>query len=64
MIGAKEGIAHAPLCFIDPGDKALVPNPAYPVYEIGTMFAGGETVYVDLLEKNNFLIDFTSIDTK
>ena len=64
LIGAKEGIAHAPLCIIDPGDKALVPNPAYPVYEIGTMFAGGETVYVDLLEKNNFLIDFTSIDTK
>ena len=55
LIGAKEGIAHAPLCFIDPGDIALVPNPAYPVYEIGTMFAGGETVFVDLLEKNEFL---------
>tara|TARA_B110000438_G_scaffold201102_1_gene192626 strand:+ start:887 stop:2050 length:1164 start_codon:yes stop_codon:yes gene_type:complete len=64
LIGAKEGIAHAPLCFIDPGDKAIVPNPAYPVYEIGTMFAGGETVFIDLLEKNNFLVDFTSIDTK
>ena len=64
LIGAKEGIAHTPLCFIDPVDKALVPNPAYPVYEIWTMFAGGETVYVDLLEENNFLIDFTSIDTK
>ncbi|GIS29762.1 MAG: hypothetical protein Ct9H90mP2_01450 [Dehalococcoidia bacterium] len=24
-----------------------VPNPAYPVYEIGTMFAGGETVFID-----------------
>jgi len=56
LIGAKEGIAHAPLCFIDPGDIALVPNPAYPVYEIGTMFAGGETVFIDLLEKNDFLI--------
>ena len=64
LIGAKEGIAHAPLCFIDPGDKAIVPNPAYPVYEIGTMFAGGETVFIDLLEKNDFLVDFTSIDTK
>ena len=64
LIGAKEGIAHTPLCFLAPGDKALVPNPAYPVYEIGTMFAGGETVFVDLLEENNFLIDFTSIDTK
>ena len=55
LIGAKEGIAHAPLCFIDPGDIALVPNPAYPLYEIGTMFAGGETLFVDLLEKNEFL---------
>ena len=64
LIGAKEGIAHAPLCFIDPGDIALVPNPAYPVYEIGTMFAGGETVFIDLLEKNDFLIDFSSIDTE
>ena len=64
LIGAKEGIAHAPLCFIDPGDVALVPNPAYPVYEIGTMFAGGETVFIDLLEKNDFLIDFSSIDTE
>jgi len=64
LIGAKEGIAHAPLCFIDPGDKAIVPNPAYPVYEVGTMFAGGESVFIDLLEKNNFLVDFTTIDTK
>ena len=64
LIGAKEGIAHAPLCFIDPGDIALVPNPAYPVYEIGTMFAGGETVFVDLLEKNEFLVELTSKDTQ
>ena len=28
------------------------------------MFAGGESVFVDLLEKNDFLIDFSSIDTK
>ena len=66
LIGAKEGIAHAPLCFIDPGDKALVPNPAYPVYEIGTMFAGGETVYVDLLEENNFYLiyEITKIESE
>ena len=28
------------------------------------MFAGGETVFIDLLEKNDFLIDFSSIDTE
>ena len=42
LIGAKEGIGHAALCFIDPGDIALVPDPGYPVYSIGTLFAGGE----------------------
>ena len=40
LIGAKEGIGHAALCFLDPGDIALVPDPAYPVYGVGTMFAG------------------------
>ena len=37
LIGSKEGIGHVALCFIDPGDVALVPDPAYPVYEIGTI---------------------------
>src|SRR5687767_9994186 len=31
LIGSKEGIAHIALCFVDPGDVALVPDPAYPV---------------------------------
>ena len=61
LIGAKEGIGHAALCFIDPGDIALVPDPAYPVYSIGTMFAGGESHYFPLLEKNDYLVDFADI---
>ena len=59
----KEGIAHAALCFIDPGDISLSTNPAYPVYEIGTMFAGGQTHFLNLEEKNQYLVDFTSIPT-
>ncbi len=55
LIGAKEGIAHAALCFIDPGDIALVPDPAYPVYEIGTMFAGGTSHFVPLEAENDWL---------
>ena len=61
LIGAKEGIAHIALCFIDPGDTALVPDPGYPVYSIGTMLAGGEPYYLPLYEKNNFLPDFYNI---
>ncbi len=61
LIGAKEGIAHIALCFIDPGDTALVPDPGYPVYSIGTILAGGRPYYLPLYEKNNFLPDLDSI---
>lgn len=63
LIGAKEGIAHASLCFIDPGDISISPDPAYPVYEIGTMFAGGTTHFVPLNEANDYLMDFADIPT-
>ena len=61
LIGAKEGIGHAALCFIDPGDVALVPDPGYPVYSIGTMFAGGECYWMPLLEENDWLPDLDAI---
>ncbi len=55
LIGSKEGIGHLPLCLIDPGDVALITDPGYPVYEIGTMFAGGETVRLPLREEDGWL---------
>jgi LL-diaminopimelate aminotransferase len=61
LIGAKEGIGHAALCFIDPGDVALVPDPGYPVYSIGTMFAGGTSYFLPLKEENGWLVDMDSI---
>jgi LL-diaminopimelate aminotransferase len=61
LIGAKEGIAHIAFCFIDPGDTALVPDPGYPVYSIGTMLAGGRPYYLALNEKGNYLPDLRSI---
>ncbi|SFN08553.1 LL-diaminopimelate aminotransferase [Thermodesulforhabdus norvegica] len=61
LIGSKEGIAHIPLAFINPGDLALVPTPAYPVYHTGTIFAGGESYFMPLLEENDFLPDLNAI---
>ena len=61
LIGAKDGVGHVALCFIDPGDIALVPDPAYPVYAIGTMFAGGSSYYLPLVEEHGFLPDLESI---
>ncbi len=61
LIGSKEGIAHIPLAFINPGDVVLVPSPAYPVYAIATMFAGGTPFEMPLLKENGFLPDLGSI---
>jgi LL-diaminopimelate aminotransferase len=61
LIGSKEGIAHLPLAYINPGDVALVPSPAYPVYHIATMFAGGESYVMPLLRENTFLPDLSSV---
>ncbi len=61
LIGSKEGVAHIPLAFLNPGDVALVPDPAYPVYKIGTQFAGGEPYIMPLLNENDFLPDLDSI---
>jgi LL-diaminopimelate aminotransferase len=61
LIGSKEGIGHIPLAFVNPGDFVLVPSPGYPVYPVGTLFAGGESYIMPLREENGFLPDFKAI---
>ncbi|MDD5634225.1 MAG: aminotransferase class I/II-fold pyridoxal phosphate-dependent enzyme, partial [Candidatus Omnitrophica bacterium] len=64
LLGSKEGIAHVPFAFINPGDEVLIPDPGYPPYNSGTVFAGGKTRFMPLLAKNDFLIDLDAIDKK
>jgi len=64
LIGSKEGIGHIHLAFVNPGDVVLCPEPAYPVYKIGTIYAGGTPYLMPLLEENDFLPDFDSIPEK
>ncbi len=61
LIGSKEGIAHMPLAFIDPGDYVLVPDPGYPVYAVATSFAGGVPYMMPLKAENGFLPDLEAI---
>ncbi|MDD4343790.1 MAG: LL-diaminopimelate aminotransferase [Eubacteriales bacterium] len=61
LIGSKEGIGHISLCYVDPGDVNLVPEPGYPVYGIGTLLAGGTSFIMPLMEENNFLPDLDKI---
>src|SRR3990167_4647581 len=48
LIGSKEGLAHFPLGMINPKDKVLLTNPAYPAYRPSIEFAGGKIVNVPL----------------
>lgn len=61
LIGSKEGIAHIPFAFVNPGDVVLSTDPGYPVYQSATILAGGTSYPVPLREENNFLPDLTEI---
>jgi len=61
LIGSKEGIGHIPIAFIDSGDVVLYTSPGYPVYPIGTLFAGGEAYELPLLESNEYYPDLKAI---
>jgi len=61
LIGSKEGLGHIPLCLVDPGDVALVPDPGYPVYPVAVQLAGGEPYALPLLEENGFLPDLDAV---
>ncbi len=61
LIGSKEGIAHFPLAFVNPGDLVLVCTPNYPVYNVATGFAGGETKFLPLTDANDFLPDLDAV---
>lgn len=62
LIGSKEGIAHIPLAFINHGDEVLIPDPCYPPYKSGTIFAGGVPYLMPLLAENDFMPDLDGID--
>lgn len=61
LIGSKEGIHNIIAAFIDPGDVALIPDPAYPVYKSSTLLAGGTPHSMPLLAENEFRADLSAI---
>jgi LL-diaminopimelate aminotransferase len=61
LMGSKDGIAHIPEAFVNPGDYVLVPDPGYPVYRTSTLFAEGRVHLLPLLGENDFLPDLSAI---
>ena len=61
LIGSKEGIAHLPFAFMDPGCVGIVPDPGYQAYLGGTILAGGEAWTVPLVPEHDFLVPLETI---
>jgi len=62
LIGTKEGLAHLPLGIVNPKDKVLLTDPAYPAYRASIIFAGGKIVNMPITQSNGFLPDLKKID--
>ncbi len=60
-LGGKEAVAHVCLALLDPGDVCLSPDPGYPPYTSGPVFAGAEVRYLPLEEANAFLPDLDAV---
>ncbi|HEY3998824.1 MAG TPA: LL-diaminopimelate aminotransferase [Candidatus Xenobia bacterium] len=61
LIGSKEGIAHIFLALSDPGTVALIPDPGYPVYRVGTLLAGGTPYSFPLYPDKHWLPNLADI---
>ncbi len=61
LLGSKEGLFALSQVLLNPGDVALVPDPAYPTYAAGGKIAGAEIHTMPLLKENNFLPDLKAI---
>ena len=63
--GSKEAIFHAPLAFLHPAHErrgVAYGTPGYPVYERGTLFAGGDPMPVKLRAQDGFLLRVEELD--
>lgn len=64
LLGSKEGLAHLALVMLDPGDVALVPDPGYTTYSMGTLIATGRVETFPLLAERSWLPDFSAIPSE
>jgi len=62
LIGSKEGLAHFPLGVVNPKDKVIISDPAYPAYQASVIFTGGKIVRVPAKYSNGFLPDLAKLE--
>jgi LL-diaminopimelate aminotransferase len=64
VLGGKEAVGHIALVCLDPGGLSLSPEPGYPPYTSGPVFAGADVHYLPLTEEHDFFPDLDAIPAK
>lgn len=60
--GSQEGMGHLGLALCNKGDVVLLPDPGYPVFEVGAYFGQADIHYYPLIKENGFLPRLDLID--
>ena len=55
VAGSQEGFAHIAMTVCNPGDLVLVPNPGYPVFEVGPYLNDAVIDYYELDPDNHYM---------
>ncbi len=61
LIGSKDGLAHLPLAFVNPGGVCVLPDPGYPAYLGGAVLAGADIELVPLVADKRFLLELQDL---
>ncbi len=56
-MGSKEGFVHLVQAIINPGDVAIVPDPAYPIHTQAFIIAGGNVTKMPLVYNASYELD-------
>lgn len=54
--GAKQAIANAVLCLVNPGEEVIIPTPYWVSYSEVVKLAEGKSVFIESTAENNFKI--------
>ncbi len=62
--GAKPIMYFAMIALLGPGDEAIYPNPAFPIYESMIRFQGATPVAIPLSEERGWTLDMDILESK
>ncbi len=62
LMGSKEGIMHICMTYLNPGDKAFIPDPGYPTYTSAVQLAGGRAVYYNMPSRGESVPDWSALE--